>query len=79
MHDTCFQIPIFVGHSLNKTARQITSKAMVSSKAYIDERCTVKGREGGPLQGLTFAVKDMYDVRFFRPQTMITSSAILDI
>ncbi len=31
--------------------------------AYIDKDLTVQGAASGPLKGLTFAVKDLFDVR----------------
>lgn len=31
--------------------------------AYIDKDLTVQGAASGPLQGLTFAAKDLFDVR----------------
>jgi len=34
-----------------------------SSSAYIDADLEVAGSKSGVLSGLTFAVKDMYDVR----------------
>ena len=37
--------------------------ATASSSAYIDADLTVPGSKNGILSGLTFAVKDMYNVR----------------
>ena len=42
----------------------------ISDSAYIDPDFKLEGSSTGPLQGLTFAVKDLFDVR---PSPMCTS------
>ena len=37
-------------------------KASNDSGAFIDPDLTISGKQQGPLQGLTFAIKDLYDV-----------------
>ena len=41
----------------------VASQSSASTSAYIDQEICVKGHHEGALAGLTFAVKDMYDVR----------------
>lgn len=50
---------------------------MASNSAYIDADLTIEGNRDGPLCGLTFAVKDMYDVSLSRLNSYLCTQASL--
>ena len=67
------------GHSPSKLSRQIMSKASAFSNAYIDKDLTVQSRSEGALSGLTFAVKDMYNVSCFLFPAFVSLPACNDM
>ena len=50
--------------------------AAVSTSPYIDPDFQIKGSAEGPLKGLTFAVKDLFDVRLVPPLKGICHTAL---
>lgn len=47
--------------------RMAATQASASTSAYVDPDLEIVGAKDGSLAGLTFAVKDMFDVSSLRP------------